>query len=133
MAAGFVFDEVIISNLRTVCGLADDDSFDNDLATYAGGAFSTMAQVGVGKEDFVLTTGEEKWSDLLGEEAMKTPIFPLARQYTQLYVRQLFDPPAPTTVTYMQSVLEENIWRLKTYADELLKEGGVINGKPSDA
>ena len=60
MAAGFIFDEVIISNLRTVCGLADDESFDNDLTTYAGGAFSTMAQVGVGKEDFMLATGEER-------------------------------------------------------------------------
>lgn len=127
-----VFDEVILNNLRTVCGLAEDKSFDSDLIVYASGAFATMAQVGVGKEEFVLSTGEERWSDLLGEEAMKTPIFPLARQYTQLYVRQLFDPPAPTTVTYMQAVLEENIWRLQIYADELLKEGGVINGRVPD-
>lgn len=127
-----VFDEVILNNLRTVCGLAEDKSFDSDLIVYASGAFATMAQVGVGKEDFLIKDGTEKWSDLLGPEAMQKPIFPLARQYTQLYVRQLFDPPAPTTVTYMQAVLEENIWRLKTYADELLKEGGVINGKPSD-
>ena len=125
-------DETILPNLRTVCGLADDDSFDSDLILHSGGAFANMAQVGVGFGNFTLKDETQTWSDLLGPEAMLTPIFPAARQYTQLYVRQLFDPPAPTTVTYMEKVLSELLWRLQMYADELLLEGGIINGNLSE-
>lgn len=125
-------DEKILPTLRTVCGLSNDDSFDSDLIVHSGGAFANMSQVGVGFRNFVLKDDTQKWSDLLGPEAMATPIFPAARQYTQLYVRQLFDPPAPTTVTYMDKVMSELLWRLQMYADELLLEGGIINGNLSE-
>lgn len=122
----------IMDDLREVCGLEQDKSFDKDLGLYAGGAFATMIQIGVGFDKFYIETGVEEWADFLGPEAMKTPIYPLAKQYTQLYVRELFDPPAPSTVTYIQSTLNENLWRLQVYAEELLKEGGVINGDKSE-
>lgn len=123
--------DAILPVLRRVCGLGDDDSFDSDLLVYAGGAFSQLAQVGIGKEDFILTDDTQTWKDLLGPEAIAySPIVNATKQFVQLSVRLLFDPPQPSALRHTERVLDEQLWRLQVHADTLLKEGGVINGVP---
>lgn len=123
--------DAILPVLRRVCGLGDDDSFDSDLLVYAGGTLSQLAQVGVGREDFILVDETQTWEDLLGPEAIAySPIVNSTKQFVQLSVRLLFDPPQPSAISHTEKVLDEHLWRLQVHADTLLKKGGVINGIP---
>ena len=108
----------------------EEESFDAVIAIYVGGAIGNLTQVGVGLENFEFTL-TSTWQEFLGPEAMKSQIYPAAKNYITLYVRTLFDPPAPSTIATIEKVLEESIWRIKVYADSLLEQEGIINGLPS--
>lgn len=123
-------DSKILDTIRTaMVSYANETAFDTILVVYIEGAFMDLNQVGVGLEDLEINE-TTTWLDFLGEDACKTPILKGVYLYTTLYVRNLFDPPAPTVLTYMEELMKRKIWRLQIEADILANNGGVMNGKP---
>lgn len=92
-----------------------DDTFNTELIIEINTALSILKQIGIGREDFVLTY-DESWADFFGEE--DDPKYMQAKSYVYLKVRQVFDPPTNSTVAKaIESRIAELEWRLHNLAN----------------
>ena len=122
--------ESILKTVRGAMGLyVDDTSFDYDLILYINGALAILNQNGVG-QPLVVKGEDELW------EQFKTPsqtigneIFEMVKLYVFMKTRIPFDPPSPSTLSFMQESLDELLWRLRESYDMPIKEGVELNEK----
>lgn len=110
----------ILTSVKSYLGhQAADTSFDADILMAINAVLFTLPQLGVGPENpFVVTSDSQKWTDLLGEDPVGG-----VREYVNMKVRMLFDPPTNTYVMEaLKSSIEELEWRLIVNADKKNQE-----------
>lgn len=88
-------DKSILKTIRRMMGPSEDyDYFDMELIIHINAAFSRLCQLGVGPETpFRISGLEEEWTDFIGEGFQEE-----VKQYIYLSVKNIFDPPASSSV-----------------------------------
>lgn len=111
-------DESIFDSIKALIGPdASYEAFDQDILIHINTAISTLTQLGVGpKEGFTVTGSDEKWSDLIGTNAMLN----MMKTYIYMKVRLAFDPPAGSTLSAYQDACKEFEWRINVAVDPSL-------------
>lgn len=102
----------ILLSVRGFLGLKTVEAFDDQIIPLINSALRTLNQNGAGT-NITVTGLDETWEDF--KNPLSTPIvdvFDSCKLFTMLKVKQLFDPPAPNTATYVQSNIEEHLWRI---------------------
>lgn len=108
--------ESILNSVKSYLGIAEDDhAFDSDVLMAINAIMVVLKQLGVGQSvPFVVTGTSETWGDLLGDDPIGG-----VREYVNMRVRMLFDPP---TNTYVVQALKEQSdefeWRIIAEVDK---------------
>ncbi len=110
-------DDNILESIKKKLGIdGAGDVFDEDIKISINTSLMILKQLGIGpKEGFLVTTGEETWTDFLGDEMVDIPA---VKDCVYLRTKLLFDPP--TNSTLLQSTKEliaELEWRLNVAVD----------------
>lgn len=107
-------NQSILKTIRRMIGPDEDyEYFDPDLIIHINAAFSRLCQLGVGQDfPFHINGVEETWGDF-----MEGGYFEDVKQYVYLSVRNIFDPPASSSVmnAYKEQI-EKLEWLLKETA-----------------
>ena len=102
--------ETIVSGL----GLeVDESAFNPEIIMYVNSALLTVYQNGAGTP-LVVKSNVETWDnfkDPLQVEGNK--MFEQIKLYVMLKTKIIFDPPPPSTAPYMQSYIDELLWRIR--------------------
>ena len=87
----------------------DYDHFDPDLVIHINAALSILRQLGIGpQEGFRLESGEETWSELLGDDTD----LEMVKDYIYMKVKLAFDPPTNSSLlASYQELVKEFEWR----------------------
>ena len=102
--------ETIVSGL----GLEiDEAAFNPEIIMYVNSALLTVYQNGAGTplvvKDYAQTW--EEFKDPAQVEGNK--MFEQIKLYVMLKTKIIFDPPPPSTAPYMQSYIDELLWRIR--------------------
>lgn len=74
---------------------ASDTSFDDELIIHINSVLPILVQLGVSDNtEFVVRNDQEEWSSFIPND---NTLLSLARYYTYLCVKLIFDPPASST------------------------------------
>lgn len=111
-----VTNDSILSSVKKQLMLPTDDaSFDADLILDINGVLATLNQLGVGRDNFIISGDTETWSDFLKNS---TKLKSLCKLYVASKVRLIFDPPTSSIVTEtIKGIIAEYEWRLKTESE----------------
>lgn len=110
-------DENILYTIKKLIGIEYDYTiYDMDLTIAINSAIGTLTQIGVGPaEGFVVSTGNELWSDLIGD----TKLLEFVKQYVYLKVKTIFDPSQINSVTTAyDNQIKELEWRISVTVDK---------------
>jgi hypothetical protein len=105
-------EESILNDIKKMLGITDPEYavFDTDIMVHINGAIGVLNQLGIGVEGFFLSSPEQTWIDLLGENKYG---FQNVKQYIFLKTKVVFDPPTSGFVMEsMQDLIKETEWRL---------------------
>lgn len=128
--------ESILDNVKSYLGLlSEDTSFDADVLMAINAVMSVLHQLGVGPKEhpFVVSSSQQTWTDLLGTNPVGG-----VREYVNMRVRLLFDPP--TNIYVVQSLkeqIDEFQWRILADVDaeyyrEVANERELVLGSSWD-
>lgn len=107
-----MFDQSILTSVKKALGInADDSSFDPDILLHVNGALGDINQVGVG--DPLIVQEAETWNDFLPIKQSQRELIGYVIQYVSIKTKILFDPPAPATLSVMESTAKEILWRIE--------------------
>ena len=111
-----VINDSILSSVKKQLMLPTDDaSFDADLILDINGVLATLNQLGVGRNNFIISGDTETWSDFLKNS---TKLTSLCKLYVASKVRLIFEPPTSSIVTEtIKGIIAEYEWRLKTESE----------------
>ena len=106
--------ESILETIVTGLGLElNENAFDYEILMYINSALLTVYQNGAGTpivvKDYAQTW--EEFKDPAQVEGNK--MFEQIKLYVMLKTKIIFDPPPPSTATYMQSYIDELLWRIR--------------------
>lgn len=113
----------ILRTIRQMIGPDSDyDVFDTDLITHINSVFMMLSQAGVGPSiihPFMIESEAETWGDF----SDYLPLLQAVKSFIYLEVKNLFDPPASSSVqkAYEEKALEY-LWRLNVQAETLALE-----------
>lgn len=105
----------ILTSIKKLLGIQEDYThFDTDIIIHINSALMILNQLGVGKENFFITSDDETWDDFLDDnkslEAIKTIVY--------LRVRLTFDPPSNAfVVDSIERMIKELEWRVNVNAE----------------
>lgn len=106
-------DESIIDSIKGYVGISGVDSaFDQDIVLHTNTAFSTLYQLGVGKDSPYRITVKDKttWIELFSNYPN---CIDFIKEYTFLRVRLLFDPPTNSSIMEsLKQTIQEMEFRL---------------------
>lgn len=102
-------ESILLSIKQLIGGIAEDDTFNDDITMHINTIFSILTQLGIGPENgFYITGRDEKWRDFItgaNQLSVKT--------YIYIRVKLIFDPPQSSYVAdLMKSQADELEWRL---------------------
>lgn len=114
----------VMSDVRKFLNLGDDsNAFDGEIIPLVTSAIGKLSQNGVGSPKFV--DSETTWVEVITPDMITNPdVFAMFPLYVMLSVKILFDPPPPSTIPYYQSMMDDNLWRLRIAYDI---KGGDVN------
>ena len=106
--------ESILETIVSGLGLeVDEPAFNSEITMYINSALLTVYQNGAGTplvvKDYAQTW--EEFKDPAQVEGNK--MFEQIKLYVMLKTKIIFDPPPPSTATYMQSYIDELLWRIR--------------------
>lgn len=105
-------DSILLS-VRGFLGLKDVDAFDGQIIPLINSALRVLNQNGAGTS--ISIEGDwETWLDF--KDPLNEPVidvFDSCKLFIMFKVKQLFDPPAPNTAGYLQSNIDEHLWRIR--------------------
>lgn len=106
--------ESILETIVSGLGLeVDESAFNPEIIMYVNSALSTVYQNGAGTplvvKDYAQTW--EEFKDPAQVEGNK--MFEQIKLYVMLKTKIIFDPPPPSTAPYMQSYIDELLWRIR--------------------
>ena len=106
--------ESILETIVSGLGLEiDEAAFNPEIIMYVNSALLTVYQNGAGTplvvKDYAQTW--EEFKDPAQVEGNK--MFEQIKLYVMLKTKIIFDPPPPSTAPYMQSYIDELLWRIR--------------------
>lgn len=108
-------NRTILESVRDFLQLKDVEAFDDQLIPLIDSALNTLNQNGAGNNVSIRKKTDLNWDDfLIIDNKPDVDVSETCQAYTMLKVKQLFDPPAPNTAGYLQSTLDELLWRIHT-------------------
>ena len=113
---GVILLNSVLNTTKKLLGLdADDDSFDSDICIGINSAILILSQLGLeGKEGFIVTNEEQKWSDYLDDNNL----LPMVQQYIHLKTKMSFDPPQNSIVCEnLKQIITELEWRIRMVSE----------------
>ena len=106
----------ILTSVKTYLGIqAEDDAFDADILMAINATMVVLNQLGVGPSaPYVVSDYSNTWSELLGDDPVGG-----VREYVNMRVRLLFDPPTNTYVVQaLNDQVDEFEWRIIAEVDK---------------
>lgn len=106
----------ILDSVKSYLGLqASDTAYDSDVIMAINAIMVVLNQFGVGPSDpFVVDGNSQTWLDLLGDDPIGG-----VREYVNMRVKMLFDPPTNTYVVQaLKEQIEEFEWRIIAEVDK---------------
>lgn len=110
----------IVEDVRTDIGVLDD-SFDNDILVFINVAITDLRMVGATNATSISSTDEwSKVSDVFKDTSGAI------RSYITTKTKFLFDPPAPSMVGQMSTIIDQTLFRIQqeTELQEYDNKGG---------
>ena len=113
-------ESILDSIKKMVLGNSEETHFDLDLIIHINSVFATLNQMGVGPETtFSIEDNGTIWSEFTEEDIL----FNNVKTYMYLKVKQVFDPPASSSVlAAMERQISELEWRLNVSASNKTME-----------
>ena len=120
--------ESILETIVSGLGLeVDESAFNSEIIMYINSALLTVCQNGAGTplvvKDYAQTW--EEFKDPAQVEGNK--MFEQIKLYVMLKTKIIFDPPPPSTATYMQSYIDELLWRIRVAYCVATREEVVVD------
>lgn len=106
----------ILNSVKSYVGIQEDESaFDTDILMAINAVIFALSQMGVGPSDLLVVEDDSMtWDDLLGSDPVGG-----VREYVNMRVRLLFDPPTNTYVVQaLNDQIDEFEWRIIAEADK---------------
>ena len=113
MVGGILLTEYILESVRDSLGYTNIPDFDKEVLLHVNAALMVLAQNGCGRH-IDLSEGTT-WEEFLEPDRPKTndEMLPIAKAYTFMRTKQLFDPPPPNTAGYYDQISNEYLWRIR--------------------
>ena len=103
----------ILESVKQLSGIeSNDESFDEDILIYINSTISTLYQMGV-NSDLYLVEEDTEWSDYLPEGHLLN----MVKDYISKKVRYKFDPPTGSAMDALKSIIDELEWRINVEVD----------------
>lgn len=104
----------ILEDVRESLGIGKDVyDFDTEILMHINAALGVLNQNGVGRP-IVVNDTSVTWEDFQDPLAISgNEVFPMVQIFITLSVKQIFDPPPPSTVEYYSKSIDMTLWRLK--------------------
>ena len=103
----------ILQSVKQLSGIeSDDKSFDEDILIYINSTLSTLHQLGV-ESDLYLIEDDTDWADYLPEGILLN----MVKDYVSKKVRYKFDPPTGAAMDALKQVIDELEWRINVEID----------------
>ena len=123
-----VESESILETIVSGLGLEiDEAAFNPEIIMYVNSALLTVYQNGAGTplvvKDYAQTW--EEFKDPAQVEGNK--MFEQIKLYVMLKTKIIFDPPPPSTAPYMQSYIDELLWRIRVAYCVATREEVVVD------
>lgn len=109
-------DSILLS-VKSYLGIQPDDTaFDSDIIMAINAVMVVLNQLGVGPSSpFVVEDDSSTWDELLGDDPIGG-----VREYTNMRVKLLFDPPTNTYVVQaLNDQIDEFEWRIIAEVDKV--------------
>lgn len=88
----------ILDTIKKLLGLSEDYiAFDTDIIVHINASLWRLRQLGVGKDNFIISNRKQLWSDYLGDDMTKMAI---VQRYIYIDVKLAFDPPTNNASLY---------------------------------
>lgn len=100
----------ILNSVKRYCGIDETDTaFDAELVMNINAVMYVLTQLGVGPSTpYVVSDASQTWQDLMGTDPVGA-----VREYVQMRVRLLFDPPTnPQVMEAFKGQIDEFEWRI---------------------
>ena len=106
--------ESILETIVSGLGLEIDESaFNSEIIMYVNSALVTVYQNGAGTP-LVVKDYAQTWDEFKDPAQVEgNKMFEQIKLYVVLKTKIIFDPPPPSTATYMQSYIDELLWRIR--------------------
>lgn len=107
----------VLDSTKKILGLGHDyEVFDHDIIVHINSAFSTLNQLGVGREDpYFIEDHDNEWNEFFEDQRGLES----AKSYVYAKVRLLFDPPATSYgIQALEKMCTEYEWRLSVQAEK---------------
>lgn len=115
----------ILDSVKAYLGISEDDeAFDSDIIMAINAVLVILHQFGIGPDDvYSITDSSSTWTEFLEDDPIGG-----VREYVNMRVRILFDPPANNQVmAALKEQIDEFGWRILADADKKASEE-VDNG-----
>lgn len=109
----------ILKTVKKMLGLTPEDtSFDIDIIIHINSVLATLNQLGVGVQNFAITSEGETWDEFLeGNRDLEQ-----VKTYVYVKTRIAFDPPVGSALESFKELAKELEWRLNV-VQENKKDG----------
>lgn len=107
--------ESILTSIKGLLGIVEEYAhFDEQIIIHINSALMILGQIGVGKEDYFISTDEQTWDDFLNNSKQ----LEAAKTYVYLRVKLVFDPPQnSSTQQAFKQQADELEWRLNVKSE----------------
>ena len=112
-------DSILLSVKKMLGIVPEYTHFDGDLIIHINSVLSILTQLGVGPDEGYSISGvSDKWSSFV----QPSHLLEMAKSYTYMKVRMLFDPPTGGAVSEaMKQQIAEYEWRITVAVDEMAR------------
>ena len=106
--------ESILETIVSGLGLeVDEPAFNSEITMYINSALLTVYQNGAGTP-LVVKDHAQTWDEFKDPAQVEgNKMFEQIKLYVMLKTKIIFDPPPPSTAPYMQSYIDELLWRIR--------------------
>lgn len=110
----------ILLSIKKIVGIDKNaEEFDEDIILAINATIVILNQLGVGKENYFITSKDDKWSDFLEDNLN----LEMVKTYMGLKVGLIFDPPQSSAIAEVKKqIISEMEWRLNVAVDPKSEE-----------
>lgn len=112
----------ILTSIKKMLGIAEDyTQFDMDVIVLINNSINTLNQLGVGAENFQITSKVETWQDFLGDFYKYVG---MVETYIYVKVKIAFDASSMSSsvLEAYKEMAREGEWRIRTQVELMKKE-----------